>query len=224
MWSTLPMSSQGLGTQRHGRVIGLTGNIACGKSSVARRLAEHDAIVIDADVVAHELMQPQLPAWRDVVAAFGRGILATDGAIDRAKLRAVVFSDRLALQRLNAAVHPHVHSELLRRIHLVAPGEFAVIEAVALIEAGTHRATDALWLVLCPPELQIERLVQSRHLSREDAAWRVAAQPPAEPKAALADVIIHNDGDLAKLVTTTDSAWQAQLARWGLTVQEVAPR
>ncbi|HEV7215291.1 MAG TPA: dephospho-CoA kinase [Chloroflexota bacterium] len=213
------MSSQG--RQRHGRVIGLTGNIACGKSSVARRLAEHGASVIDADVVAHELMQPQLPAWRDVVAAFGNGILATDGVIDRAKLREIVFSDRLALQRLNAAVHPHVHSELLRRMRLLPAGEIAVIEAVALIEAGTHRDTDALWLVLCPPELQIERLVQSRRLSRADAAWRVAAQPPAEPKAALADMIIQNDGDLARLITAADSAWQAQLARWGLTGQEV---
>lgn len=210
-----------MSTQRRGRVIGLTGNIACGKSSVARRLAEHGARVIDADVVAHELMEPNLPAWRDTVAAFGPDILATDGRIDRARLRAVVFNDRLALQRLNAAVHPHVHSELLQRIQHLRAGEVAVIEAVALVEAGTHRDVDALWLVLCPAEQQIERLVRTRHLSKEDAAWRVAAQPPAEPKAALADVVIRNDADPDTLRAATDSAWQAQLARWGLTEQEV---
>lgn len=218
------MSAQRLSTKRSGRVIGLTGNIACGKSSVARRLAEHGATVIDADVVAHDLMRPQLPAWRDVVAAFGESILATDGTIDRPRLRAIVFSDRSALQRLNSAVHPHVHRDLLRRMQRLQPGKVAVIEAVALVEAGTYRDTDALWLVLCRPDQQIERLVVLRHLSKEDAAWRVAAQPPAEPKAALADVVIRNDAGLDTLVAVTDRAWQAQLGRWGLTAQEVVRR
>jgi len=96
-----------------------------------------------------------------------------------------------------------------------------VIEAVALVEAGTHRDLDALWLVLCPPEQQIARLVRTRHLSPEDATWRVAAQPPAEAKVALADVVIHNDGDWATLMLATDNAWQATLARWGRRAEEV---
>jgi dephospho-CoA kinase len=204
-----------------GHTIGLTGNIACGKSCVARRLAEHGATIIDADLVAHEVMRPELPAWQAVVAEFGRGILAADGTIDRPRLRAIVFDDRAALRRLNGAVHPHVHAELLRRIGLLRPDEVAVIEAVALVEAGTYRELDALWLVLCSPDQQIARLVQSRHLSPDDAAWRVAAQPPAEPKIALADVVIRNDGDIAELFAATDRAWQEALARWGLRREEV---
>ena len=208
-------------TDARGHTIGLTGNIACGKSSVARRLAEHGAIIIDADIVAHEVMQPPLPAWQAVVAQFGRGILGPDGTIVRPRLRDIVFSDSIALRRLNDAVHPHVHAELLRRIRLLEPHDVAVIEAVALVEAGTYRDLDALWLVICPPEQQIARLVQSRRLSPEDAAWRVAAQPPAEPKAALANFVIQNDGDLNTLYAATDRAWQEVLARWHLTAKEV---
>jgi dephospho-CoA kinase len=204
-----------------GHTIGLTGNIACGKSSVARRLAERGATIVDADLVAHEVMRPELPAWRAVVAEFGRGILAADGAIDRPRLRAIVFDDRAALRRLNEAVHPHVHAELLRRIARLRPDEVAVIEAVALVEAGTYRELDALWLVVCSAEQQIARLVQTRQLSPDDAAWRVAAQPSAEPKVALADVVIRNDGDIAELFAATDRAWQEALARWGLRREEV---
>ena len=208
-------------TALQGHTIGLTGNIACGKSSVASRLATHGARLIDADVVAHTLMQPELPAWQAVVRTFGRDILAGDGSIDRPQLRAIVFSDPAALQRLNAAVHPHVHAELLRQVQLLRRNEVAVIEAVALVEAGTYQDLDALWLVLCPPEQQVARLVQTRRLSQEDATWRVAAQLPAEPKATLADVVIHNDGDWADLMLATDRAWQETLARWGLLAEEV---
>ncbi|MGI8916212.1 MAG: dephospho-CoA kinase [Chloroflexota bacterium] len=204
-----------MGRASPGHAIGLTGNIASGKSSVARRLAGHGAGVIDADIVAHAVMQPSLPAWQAVVSAFGSGILAEDGTIDRAQLRSIVFNDRAALMRLNAAVHPSVHAELMRRLQLLAPDEVAVIEAVALVEAGTYRDLDALWLVCCPPEQQIERLVRARHLTREDAAWRVAAQPPAEPKAALADIVLDNSGDMEALMQATDDAWQQTLARWG---------
>ena len=211
-------------TRLQGHTIGITGNIACGKSSVARRLAEHGARLIDADTVARAVMQPELPAWQAVVQTFGQGILTQDGTIDRPQLRAVVFSDPAALQRLNAAVHPHVHAELLRQVQRLQRGEVAVIEAVALIEAGTYRDLDALWLVLCPPEQQVARLVQTRHLTHDDATWRVAAQTPAEPKAALADVVIHNDADWAALVLATDRAWQETLARWGLRPEEVGKR
>jgi dephospho-CoA kinase len=211
-------------TALQGHTIGLTGNIACGKSSVARRLAEHGARLIDADVVAHAVMQPELPAWQAVVQTFGRGILAADGTIDRPRLRAIVFNDAAALLRLNTAVHPHVHAELLLQVRLLRRGEVAVIEAVALVEAGTYRDLDVLWLVLCPPEQQVARLVRTRHLSQQDATWRVAAQPPAEPKAALADVVIHNDADWADLMLATDRAWQETLARWGLHAEEVGKR
>lgn len=200
---------------RRGHTIGVTGNIASGKSSVARRLGERGALVIDADILAHELMRPGLPAWQGVVAEFGEGVLAPDRAIDRAKLRAIVFADRAALARLNAAVHPHVDAELLRRIAALASDQVAVIEAVALVEAGTHRALDALWLVLSSPERQVERLMRARGLTREDAAWRVAAQPPVEGKIPLADVVIRNEGSLETLHAAVDRAWEQALGCWG---------
>lgn len=199
-----------------GRTIGLTGNIASGKSSVARRLGEHGALVIDADIVAHEQMQPGLPAWEAVVTAFGRGILAEDGTIARPKLRQIVFDDAAALRRLNAAVHPHVHAALLRRIGALRPDQVAVIEAVAIVEAGTAKELDQLWVVVSSAEQQIARLMQTRGLTRADAAWRVAGQPPVEPKLALADAVLRNDGTLAELYTAVDQAWAAALATWGM--------
>ncbi len=208
-----------MNVQQRARSIGLTGNIACGKSSVASRLASHGAVVIDADVVARELMLPRLPAWLDVVAAFGADITGPGEAIDRAKLRSVVFSDAAALKRLNQAVHPHVHTELVRRLDRLEPDQVAVIEAVAIVEAGTYRDLDALWLVVSPPELQIQRLVQSRGLSREDAAWRVAGQPSVDDKLALADVVIRNDGSLDALNDATDRAWWTALATWQLPIR-----
>lgn len=202
-----------------GPALGLTGNIASGKSSVARRLAAHGALVIDADIVAHEAMAPSLPAWQAVVDAFGTGILTADGTIDRSRLRSIVFADHLALQRLNAAVHPHVHAELLRRLALPRREPVAVVEAVALVEADTYRHLDALWLVLSPPEQQIARLVQWRGLSQEDAAWRVAGQPPAETKEPLADTVIRNAGSMEDLYVTIDRAWEQTLAGWGMPKQ-----
>lgn len=202
--------------QQRARSIGLTGNIASGKSSVARRLTAHGAVVIDADIVARELMEPRLPAWLDVVAAFGADVVGPGEKIDRAKLRRIVFSDAAALKRLNQAVHPHVHAELLRRLDRLEANQVAVIEAVAIVEAGTYRDLDALWLVVSPPEQQIQRLMHSRGLSREDAAWRVAGQPPVDDKVALADVVIHNDGSLEALNDATDRAWQAALATWDI--------
>lgn len=203
-------------TLQRARSIGITGNIASGKSSVARRLGSFGATVIDADDVARECMRPGLPAWKDVVATFGAGVLDADGTIDRPKLRGIVFSDRAALQRLNAAVHPHVHAEILRRLAALGPSQVGVVEAVALVEAGTNKDLGTVWLVLSPPELQIARLMETRGLTREDAAWRVAAQSPAEDKLLAADVVLHNAGSLDALHADVDRAWRDALARWGV--------
>jgi dephospho-CoA kinase len=194
-------------------VIGLTGNIATGKSQVASMLAELGARVIDADRVAHELMRPDGPAYRGVVAAFGPEILADDGSIDRTRLGAIVFRDPGALQRLEEVVHPQVTAEVARRIAEATlqgqgPAEpVVVVEAIKLIESGMHRYYDALWVVTAPRSVQIARLVASRGLTEADAALRVDAQPPQEEKAALADYVIVNDGDL-------DQLWQKVQAGW----------
>jgi dephospho-CoA kinase len=187
-------------------LIGLTGNIATGKSEVARMLADLGARVIDADKVAHEVMCPDGPAYDQVVVAFGPGILAADGTIDRARLGAIVFRDPAALRRLEAAVHPATIAEVSRQI-AVATEPVVVVEAIKLIEAGMHRLYDALWVVTAPRWLQIARLVATRGLSEEEAALRVDAQPPQEQKAALADLVIVNDGNLDRLRQKVEAAW-----------------
>jgi dephospho-CoA kinase len=198
-------------------LIGLTGNIATGKSEVARMLAELGAEVIDADRVAHEAMRPGGPAYDGVLALFGPGILSTAGEtpagapIDRARLGAIVFRDAAALRRLESAVHPAVIAEVDRRIARTAT-PVVVVEAIKLIEAAMHRRYDALWVVTAPRPLQIARLVASRGLSAEEAALRVDAQPPQAEKAALADRVLVNDGDLDRLRRQVEAAW-AQIER-----------
>jgi dephospho-CoA kinase len=196
-------------------LIGLTGNIATGKSEVARLLAGLGARAIDADRVAHEVMRPGGPAYGTVVRAFGPEILAGDGAIDRARLGAIVFRDADALRRLEAAVHPATIAEVDRRIdEAIEP--VVVVEAIKLIEAGMHRDYDALWVVTAPRTLQIARLVASRGLTAAEAALRVDAQPPQEEKAALADRVFVNDGDLEDLRQKVEAAWD-QLWKRGTT-------
>jgi dephospho-CoA kinase len=192
-------------------LVGLTGNIATGKSTVARILAELGACVIDADAVAHEMMRPSGPAYGAVVAAFGPEILAADGSIDRARLGAIVFRDPQAMRRLEAVVHPPTIAEVDRRI-AGAEAPVVVVEAIKLIEAGMHRSYDALWVVTAPRSAQIARLVTNRDLSREEAVLRVDGQSPQEEKAALADVVLVNDGSVADLRQKVETAW-AQLQK-----------
>ena len=197
------------GAQRDGKrpmLIGLTGNIATGKSMVARMLAELGAHVIDADRIAHEVMAPNGPAYDAVVSAFGPSILAPDGTLDRGKLGEIVFRDQSALQRLEAAVHPATIAKVTQLI-TEASKPVVVVEAIKLIEAGMHRGYDALWVVTAPRSLQIARLVSTRGLTVKAAALRVDSQPPQEKKAAVADLVIVNDGDLATLREKVETAW-----------------
>jgi dephospho-CoA kinase len=187
-------------------LIGLTGNIATGKSEVARMLTDMGAKVIDADTVAHDMMHPAGAAFSAVVEAFGQAILTTDGVIDRARLGAIVFRDPAALRQLEAAVHPAVIAEVDRRI-AQATESVVVVEAIKLIESGMHRNLDALWVVTAPRQLQVARLVATRGLTEEEATLRVDAQPAQEVKAALADLIIVNDGDLDQLRDKVERAW-----------------
>jgi dephospho-CoA kinase len=187
-------------------LIGLTGNIATGKSEVARMLAELGACVIDADKVAHEVMRRGGPAYDAVVEAFGPEIVAADGNIDRARLGAIVFRDPAALQRLEAVVHPATVAEVGRRISQ-ATEPVIVVEAIKLIEAGMHRHYDALWVVTAPRSLQIARLREGRGLSEQEAVLRVDAQPPQEEKAALADRVFVNNGSLEELRESVKEAW-----------------
>jgi dephospho-CoA kinase len=182
-------------------LIGLTGNIATGKSLVAQILSDLGAHVIDADALVHDLERKGTPLYDSIVAEFGASILHPDGEIDRAKLGALVFSDPRALRRLEAIVHPAVGEEIEKQIsniksQLSIGKTVIVVEAIKLIEAGLHKRCNALWVVTSRPGLQLDRLVHTRSLSETDARVRIVAQPSQSEKAALADVLIENNGSV----------------------------
>lgn len=187
-------------------IIGLTGNIGTGKSTVLRMLEQLGAQVIDADRLAHETMTPGTPVWQAVVDQFGQEVLSPEGEIDREKLGGIVFDDPEALRRLEAIVHPAVGArvaELLAR----TTAEVVVIEAIKLVEADMHRAANALWVVTCEPEQQVARLVAQRGMSEAEVRRRMAAQSPVEPKLALADVVIDNSGSIEETWEQVKAAW-----------------
>ena len=178
--------------------VGLTGGIACGKSTVAARIRELGCHVLDADKLAHQLIEPGQPAYEQVVREFGTEILFYDKRVDRARLAAIVFADRAKLEKLNAIVHPRVIAEQERELAALEsdePGAVAVVEAALLIEAGYHKHLDRLVVVWCRPEQQLERLL-ARGMSRTEAEQRIAAQLPLEQTRALTDDLIDCSGTL----------------------------
>lgn len=196
-------------------VIGLTGNIATGKSAVMASLRRMGARTIDADEVAHRIMDGQALVREAIVRAFGENVLAPDGRIDRAALGRVVFKDPQALRQLERIVHPRVIAEIDGLIEQAAE-DVVVVEAIKLIEAGMHRHYDALWVVTSSPEQQVQRLVSSRGLSAEEARLRLGAQPPQRDKISQADVVIHNTASLEELERQVLAHWnrvQEQLSQ-----------
>jgi len=189
-------------------VIGLTGNIATGKSVVAAMLQKLGACVIDADKLAHWAMRPGTRVSRRIVERFGREVLCVDGEINRAKLGAIVFSDPSALEDLESIVHPAVKEETLRQIAACAR-PVAVVEAIKLLEANMHEHCDAVWVVTCSRQQQIARLVACRDLTTSEAQLRVDAQPPPEEKVARADLVIDNSGQVEDTWSQVVRAWRA---------------
>jgi dephospho-CoA kinase len=187
-------------------VIGLTGNIATGKSVVSGMLERLGAKAIDADALVHELMEKGTPVWQAVVQEFSEDILDPDGSINRKKLGGIVFADEAALRRLEAIVHPAV---IARTEELIDGSQdpVVVVEAIKLIEAAMHRTCDALWVTTCRQEQQLARLVKQRGLTDEEARQRIEAQPPQEAKLAQADVVIDNSGSLTE-------TWQQVKREW----------
>jgi len=188
-------------------IIGLTGNIGTGKSTVAGMLAELGAAVIDADKVAHQVMRAGTPAHAAVVEAFGPGVLAPDGEIDRKQLGSLVFADPAALARLEAIAHPATIAEIRRRTGDLS-ASVVVVEAIKLIEAGMADAYDSVWVTTCQREQQIRRIVDRRGQSRAEAEQRVRAQPPQKDKIARADVLIDNSRSLAQTRAQVQAAWK----------------
>jgi dephospho-CoA kinase len=179
---------------------GLTGGIGCGKSVVAAMLREFGCAVLEADPLAHELIEPGRPAFAEVVREFGPGVQEPEGRIDRAKLGEIVFADPEKLSRLDRIIHPRIFEELERRLaELARPGgpQVAVVEAALLVETGYDRQLDRLIVVWCRPEQQRARLA-SRGLSPEQMESRIAAQMPVEEKRRRATDEIDNSGSLTE--------------------------
>ena len=189
-------------------MLGLTGNIACGKSTVLAMLHELGAEPVDADAVYHALIEPGEPLWAALRAEYGPEFVTANGQIDRRALGARVFADPAELARLDALTHPAVVAEIERRIETTA-ADVIVIDAVKLFESGLAAACDAIWLVTSPPEVQIARLIARNGLSRAQAVARVAAQPSIEAKLARAGAVIDNGGDLAATRLQVEEAWTA---------------
>lgn len=198
-------------------LIGLTGNIATGKSTVAGMLADLGAMTIDADKVAHHVMQPGTPAHAEIVETFssdasdGPRILTAEGEIDRKQLGRLVFGDPEALARLEAIVHPATLEAIGRRIS-AASADVVVIEAIKLIESGLADKCHSVWVTTCRQEQQIARILADRDLSRDEARQRVEAQRPQRDRIAHADVVIDNSGAPRATRRQVVAAWRRVVA------------
>ncbi|PLS79698.1 MAG: dephospho-CoA kinase [Chloroflexi bacterium] len=198
-------------------LIGLTGNIGCGKSTVVGLLVARGAHVIDADAVTRQVMDVGQPAYRRIVDVFGEAILQSPaGPIDRPALGRVVFGEPAKLRELEAIVHPATRNLILAWLseqdtHAAhqARREVAVVDAIRLIEAGYPAFCDAVWVVTCDPAVQLRRLVEQRGMSEVDARQRIKAQPPQSTKIAVADVVIDNSGTLEQSEQQVEAAWEA---------------
>jgi dephospho-CoA kinase len=191
--------------------IGLTGNIASGKSEVARMLADRGATIIDADELAREAVEPETQALKDIIKRWGKDVLNQDGGLDRAALRQIVFADQNELDALNRIVHPGVTRLRDREIARARErGDPIVVCVIPLLfERNIVEEFDAIILVDAPRPLRLERLVTTRGLEETEAMNMIAAQMPAELKRARADYCIDNTGSLAELERDVDALWSS---------------
>jgi dephospho-CoA kinase len=191
-------------------VIGLTGGIASGKSTVARFFREHDIPVIDADILGHRTYEPGSDTFAAVVRTFGKELIAPDGTIDRKVLGAKVFGKPDELKKLTDIVWPGIRrlaSQDLSEFETAGNG-LVVLEAAVLFEAGWQDLTDEIWVVVVEPELAVERLAARNGLDPEAARARIASQLSNAERVAQADIVIENNGDLAALETRIQEAWE----------------
>lgn len=187
-------------------IIGLTGNIATGKSLVAGILNELGAEIIDADKLAHEVVQPGTEVYRQVVSIFGKCVIRSDGEIDRVKLGQIVFADPEAMRRLEKVIHPAVIARV-QEILATTKATVVVIEAIKLLETGMDSICDAIWVVTSPREVQVQRLMEERGLTQQEAKLRIDAQPSQEEKILRADVVIDNGGTIAATRDQVSRLW-----------------
>lgn len=191
--------------------VGLTGGVASGKSAVAAKLASLGAVVIDADALARQVVEPGTSGLAAIKDTFGEGILLPDGSLDRPALGAIVFSDAAQRAKLNEIVHPLVREQAVALREAAAPGALVVEDIPLLVESGQADRFDAVIVVQAPHDERIRRMVQDRGWSREDAEARMAAQATDEQRAAVADYLLDNSGSLEELEAQVASLYR-QLA------------
>ena len=190
-------------------VIGLTGGIGSGKSTVSALLAEKGAVVVDADAIVREVQQPGTPVFEAMVERFGAGIVAGDGSLDRAAVADMVFGDPGALAELNAMVHPAVGAEIARRMEtLAATDDVVVLDVPLLVESKNAYPVAGLLVVDVDPEVAVERLVEHRAMREADVRARMARQASREERLARADRVIDNSGSADDLRDQVDAAWE----------------
>jgi dephospho-CoA kinase len=192
--------------------IGLTGGIGSGKSTVAGRFAELGALVIDADAVAREVVEPGTDGLAAVVAEFGEQVLDGSGRLDRAALARVVFGDEAARGRLNAILHPRIRARAAELIAAAPPGTVVVQDVPLLVETGQADRYDLVVVVEAPEQLRVRRLARDRGMPAEQARARMAAQATDEQRRAVADVVLVNDGTTDDLRAKVDELWRSRVS------------
>lgn len=191
------------------RIIGITGNIACGKTSIGHMLLELGAErYIDADEVVHKLYQSSQPIAVQVAVAFGSEVIAPDGSVDRKALGAIVFQNPEAMHRLEAIVHPAVATALANELASVSPSGIAIIDAIKLLEGGAGAFCQSKWLVICTEEQELSRLIARNGLSEEEAWARIRAQPSVAARLPLVDEVIDNTGPLEETQQQVAAAFE----------------
>lgn len=191
------------------RIIGITGNIACGKTAVGQMLLELGAErYIDADAVVHKLYQCGQPIAIKVAEVFGPKVVASNGDIDRRALGAIVFQDAAAMRRLEEIVHPAVRQSMANELARVSPTGIVIIDAVKLLEGGSGKFCQSKWMVLCSEELEYQRLIARNDFSSEEAWARIKAQPLVEERLALVNEVVDNNGSLGETRRQVDAAFK----------------
>ncbi len=195
---------------------GLTGGIAAGKSTVAAELAAHGAIILDADQIVHDLQRPGEPVFEAIVERFGADVVASDGSLNRPALGAKVFGDPVALAELNELVHPAVRAESARRISAAFaedPDVVVVYDVPLLVESRNNGEWELIVVADAPAELRVQRLIELRGMSPEEAGARVASQATDEQRRAVADVLIDTSGTLEHTKAQVSQLWQTHAQR-----------
>jgi dephospho-CoA kinase len=187
--------------------VGLTGGIGAGKSEVSARLAAQGAVVIDADAIAREVVEPGTEGLAEVVGAFGPGVLLPDGRLDRPRLGEIVFADPELRGKLNEIIHPRVGARMAELEREAGPASIVVHDVPLIAESGRTDAYDLVVVVDVPPRVQLDRLVRRRGMTREQAEARMAAQAGREQRLAIADIVIDNSGSLAELDRQVGDLW-----------------